>query len=399
MTKQRILYALALAGCVLFFLFYEGYLSHLVLTVVLLLPVISLLAALPSCFLVRVRLLDSGRRFAAREETFQATVLIENRSLLPCPEVAMRLTCENLLGKGKEGEIFTSRTERLCAAVPSRDSVRVSWGITGKWCGKAAISLSRIRVLDVMGLFRLPVWGQKGELTRQEVCIMPQIREIPLAMEPEEMIPDASDRYSPYKPGNDPSQVFQIREYRPGDDLRRIHWKLSQRLGEKMVREFSLPIDHCLYFLLEAGPDSTASQLDSMMAAFASLSSALAENGYLHWAGWRERGITHWEEIDDLSDVSAVLSRLLGMEWEPQRPALDEAVSDAPFPAGTHLIYCTSGVGGEGFFERLEAVRQEKACRQITVLAAGDPESYSPEPDFCTVFPLEENAEMEGLVL
>ena len=93
------------------------------------------------------------------------------------------------------------------------------------------------------------------------------------------------------------------------------------------------------------------------------------------------------------------MSRLLGMEWEPQRPALDEAVSDAPFPAGTHLIYCTSGVGGEGFFERLEAVRQEKACRQITVLAAGDPESYSPEPDFCTVFPLEENAEMEGLVL
>ena len=366
MTKQRILYALALAGCVLFFLFYEGYLSHLVLTVVLLLPVISLLAALPSCFLVRVRLLDSGRRFAAREETFQATVLIENRSLLPCPEVAMRLTCENLLGKGKEGEIFTSRTEQLCAAVPSRDSVRVSWGITGKWCGKAAVSLSRIRVLDVMGLFRLPVWGQKGELTRQEVCIMPQIREIPLAMEPEEMIPDASDRYSPYKPGNDPSQVFQIREYRPGDDLRRIHWKLSQRLGEKMVREFSLPIDHCLYFLLEAGPDSTASQLDSMMAAFASLSSALAENGYLHWAGWRERGITHWEEIDDLSDVSAVLSRLLGMEWEPQRPALDEAVSAAPFPAGTHLIYCTSGVGGEGFFERLEAVRaseeEAKAC-------------------------------------
>ena len=56
MARRRILYGLALAGSLLFFIFYRGYLSHLVLFVVVLLPVFSLLAALPSCFLVRVRL-------------------------------------------------------------------------------------------------------------------------------------------------------------------------------------------------------------------------------------------------------------------------------------------------------------------------------------------------------
>ena len=36
-----------------------------------------------------------------------------------------------------------------------------------------------------------------------------------------------SDSYSTIKGGDDPSEVFAIREYREGDRLQRIHWKLS----------------------------------------------------------------------------------------------------------------------------------------------------------------------------
>ena len=44
MARRRILYGLALAGSLLFFIFYRGYLSHLVLFVVVLLPVSWLLS-------------------------------------------------------------------------------------------------------------------------------------------------------------------------------------------------------------------------------------------------------------------------------------------------------------------------------------------------------------------
>ena len=36
-------------------------------------------------------------------------------------------------------------------------------------------------------------------------------------------------------------ELFGVREYRPGDPLRRIHWKSSARLGELVVREYEPP--------------------------------------------------------------------------------------------------------------------------------------------------------------
>ena len=43
--------------------------------------------------------------------------------------------------------------------------------------------------------------------------------------------------------GNDPSQVLDIRDYERGDNVKRIHWKLSARLGKTMVRELDMPSD------------------------------------------------------------------------------------------------------------------------------------------------------------
>src|SRR5438445_13416249 len=37
------------------------------------------------------------------------------------------------------------------------------------------------------------------------------------------------------------TEMFGAREYRPGDPLRRIHWRSSARHGELIVREFEPP--------------------------------------------------------------------------------------------------------------------------------------------------------------
>ena len=51
-----------------------------------------------------------------------------------------------------------------------------------------------------------------------------------------------SDRFSTYKKGDDPSEIFDIREYADGDKIQRIHWKLSSKTGDLMVKEGSLPL-------------------------------------------------------------------------------------------------------------------------------------------------------------
>ena len=51
--------------------------------------------------------------------------------------------------------------------------------------------------------------------------------------------------------GNVSSNVTDIREYRPGDRLQRIHWKLSAKIDKLMVKENEAAASHQFYVLLE----------------------------------------------------------------------------------------------------------------------------------------------------
>ena len=73
--------------------------------------------------------------------------------------------------------------------------------------------------------------------------------------------PEDSEVYSQEKPGQDLSETFQIREYRPGDSIRQMHWKLTQKLDRPIVRDPSLPITRSVLLLWErtaAEPEAPA---------------------------------------------------------------------------------------------------------------------------------------------
>ncbi|MFQ9394507.1 MAG: DUF58 domain-containing protein [Lachnospiraceae bacterium] len=74
------------------------------------------------------------------------------------------------------------------------------------------------------------------------VNVLPTIREIPVEVDPRtrQHMPD-SDEYATDRKGEDVSEIYAIREYRPGDSMKAIHWKLSARTKHWMVKEFSFP--------------------------------------------------------------------------------------------------------------------------------------------------------------
>ena len=51
-----------------------------------------------------------------------------------------------------------------------------------------------------------------------------------------------SIEYSAYRSGSDMSEVFGIREYREGDSIRNIHWKLTGKCDDIMIKLPSLPV-------------------------------------------------------------------------------------------------------------------------------------------------------------
>ena len=65
------------------------------------------------------------------------------------------------------------------------------------------------------------------------------------------------------------NELLGIRDYRPGDSLRRVHWRSSARRGELVVREFEPPGLQTLAIYLDPAPpsDDVADQLARIAAS------------------------------------------------------------------------------------------------------------------------------------
>ncbi len=133
--------------------------------------------------------------------------------------------------------------------------------------------------------------------------------------------------YSPVKSGFDMSEVFSIREYKSGDSLKGVHWKLSNKLDSLLVREGSFPIKNSVLILMETGFGLEGEELkqkakDTVTAAL-SLSEALLDEGIGHHIAWwdgENNTMAVWE-ISGISELKNCLGELLASRTTSSREA------------------------------------------------------------------------------
>lgn len=190
--------------------------------------------------------------------------------------IRVRLSVENTLTGQREQERFTISASPLPQVLEHQLSSRA--------CGQLLCRMERAWVSDYLGLFSLPLLHN----LRQEAAAFfwPAVHPLVLELQ-ESSVPDSEgERYSQTKPGDDPTELFALRDWREGDRLSRIHWKLSQKLGRPLVKELGLPLSDHRLFLLDL--NGTGTEADALLDAFASLSSFLAEGEVAHRAAYWE---------------------------------------------------------------------------------------------------------------
>lgn len=79
---------------------------------------------------------------------------------------------------------------------------------------------------------------------------------------------------------------FAIRAYVPGDAVRLIHWKLSEKLHDVMVRTPEAPLPERLLLAIDLSASPSAQQIDAMTERLLSLSRALLSAGMPHGVFW-----------------------------------------------------------------------------------------------------------------
>lgn len=188
-------------------------------------------------------------------------------------------------------------------------------------CGNYEFELVRIKLYDFSRLF----YVTKRVKKYANVEVMPQIDEIPVRITDRvrNFFGD-SDIYDDLRPGYDPSELFDVREFQNGDRLQSVHWKLSARTDELMVKENSLPKACAVAIVADLRGIKKVRQADAFMKLLVSLSFSLMDQKCSHYVAWYDISINDIvrARVDDEEGFYIFLNSFLKIKPDTKNDAL-----------------------------------------------------------------------------
>lgn len=304
MAGRRSIYLASVAGCLVFYYFYREWLSWLFLTVIAALPWLSLLVSLPAILSARGKLYIPAQ--LSPGESCRANAGLT--AVMPPPPFFSKLRVTHAI----TGETKAIKTGHL---LPTQS------------CGRLHVQQVKVWVCDYLGLFRFPL--------RKKADRYVYIQPAPVAITPAPDFAVQPPRQWKPKPGGGFAENHELRLYRPGDNLQQIHWKLSAKTGNLILREAMVPVHRPLRLTLDlCGSDQ---ELNLKLGRLLWLGEVLCEKGRIFdIAALTGQGVLTWQIIGK-DDLNAAMIALLST------PAAESgSIVDIPAPAGT--LY---HIGGE----------------------------------------------------
>ena len=184
--------------------------------------------------------------------------------------------------------------------------------IEAKNCGYISIGFEKAFIYDMFAFLNFRCSIKNGQST---VMVMPKISPVEIdsnsfnriSLDEEEVFRGDIERKGLM-------DKYEIREFIPGDSLNRIHWKLTAKNDEFMVKEFKdlASVKTYVYFDLRKG-----SNLDKMYEETISMSYTLVEKKIVFYAMWVEydnilcRYVLKRKKIKDEAGILEALSEIM----------------------------------------------------------------------------------------
>lgn len=297
MISRRIGYGVCLLTSLAFYAFYRQWVSFLLLLAVLLLPWLSLLLSLPAMFKTKVS-------FRCPDQV-QLNTPVRTALQVQCPfppvPVRCRVRLHNLL------------TDEYFRGLPGEQ-------IPTKKCGKIVLTWEKLFVYDYLGLFRRRVLQD----TQAEIAVMPKPVKGKL---PREYAAANANAWRP-KPGGGFAENRELRLYRPGDNLRHIHWKLSAKVGKTIYAEPVEPVQKGYLLSL-----CLAGDIEKKLGQLLYVSSALLQRQQFHRVHCETNDETVIFPVTDEKTLERGIQEILG-----KRPLPGERKLSFAGGAGYHHI-------------------------------------------------------------
>lgn len=217
-----------------------GYFSFLLFFVILCVICLCLLLSLRPMKKTTITL-QLNKDHCIRDEKIDMTFFRQNHTPIQCGQVIVEYQLVDAFSKTvMERKVFIHDQQ-------------VDHEIKCQHCGHYTLKIKQIRCYDLLQCFSFT----KAVSLETAFDVLPQYHMISFTLHDMMQKDDQGQHYSTSWKGDDYSEIYEIRKYHEGDDLRHIHWKMFSKFQELFVKDGSQPVENKLILAMEYKDNNT----------------------------------------------------------------------------------------------------------------------------------------------
>lgn len=361
MLRRKILYLLLVGVSGGLAILYSSYVMSLVFISVVLFPIILW----GITWYVRSKLeieVVSASKIEKKNKEIQVDIIIKNPTVFPIPRLILKT-------KYHHRYETASRKEKLTTFVDAKNEQLLTLCFSSMYCGNISFTIDSFLLYDYLNIFHFYKKTNQYVL----VSILPDfyIIEDKMVWENPNVLVQ-SDIYSTTKSGDDSSEIFTIHEYKEGDRINHIHWKLSLKEDVLMVKEFGHPLDCSVVILVELNKNSSKplKEIDKALQVVLTLSFSMIMMQQKHYIAWYDcyDGICKRTKIDKEEDLYETLSMLFQSNlYESSDAVIRFHAAEFEKEAYTNIFY-VSPILTESALHELELTKRNAWCHIIGII-------------------------------
>lgn len=223
MLRNRVIYAATVLACVGFSMAYTGKFSQILLLTLLFYPVVAFIMAALQLLFVNAEF-GADRITAPKDFSFDLIIRVKNAFIFPA--VPLELKCVI-----PDGEIGLIADKRLFVSLPPFGNSEIAVRCKHRFRGNYQSEIQKLYVVDPLRIIRV---SKKCE------------RSVPLVFLPRKLMLEdiifrsaVEQSFSQKRLNSSDKEDFShVREYRDGDVLQLVHWKLTAKQDDLMIKQF-----------------------------------------------------------------------------------------------------------------------------------------------------------------
>lgn len=330
MKRTRILNGILLLFVIWFYIFSDSYISLLLLVITMMLLIVS--SFIPVVVKSKIDIaIDSSHSFYKHEKG-SFDLHIQNKSILPMTKLKCTIQIHNILTEEQTDEVFYT-------ALNGKSKITAPFDLTSDSIGKIHIKVVRFTIYDFFGNVHL-----NQHLNEQsELFILPNPHHMNFLQDNIVLTSSENDIDLSEEKGINAYDIIGFKEYEVGDHFKQIHWKISSKIDDLIVKEMSTPKEQSYFILLETSlKEYEPKEMSMLIEAFYSVSKSLLHHHQAHSLGWFDHQMNHVQvrNISSLEQLNNSLREMLEIPFkEFSSVSLTSFLKSNHYLTTSHLFY------------------------------------------------------------